>query len=75
MQHYKNLGGDSGVRAFELAAGQITVEFTTGAQYLYTVASSGASAIEEMSRLALAGHGLNSYISRFVKKNFERKLR
>ena len=74
MQPYKNVGGNSGVRAYEIGADSITVQFTEGATYLYTYGSAGSDAIERMKTLAAAGSGLNSYISRTVKKGYARKL-
>lgn len=75
MERYKNLGGNSGVVGYEIADGSITVQFDDGMKYLYTNRSSGPGAITEMQRLARAGQGLNSYISRYVKKAFDRKWR
>ena len=75
MEHYKNLGGDSGVVAYEIGQGSITVQFKDGSVYLYTNQSAGAASIAEMQRLAKAGQGLNSFISRVVKKGYVRKLR
>jgi len=75
MERYKNLGGDSGVIAFEIAEGSITVEFKDGSAYLYTNQSAGSGNIAEMQRLARAGQGLNSFISRVVKKGYASKLR
>lgn len=75
MERYKNLGSDSGVTAFEIAEGSITVEFSDGSLYFYTNQSAGSENIAEMQRLARAGQGLNSFINRVVKKGYERKLR
>jgi hypothetical protein len=75
MERYKNLGGDSGVAAYELAATSITVQFHDGAVYLYTDASAGRDAIQTMKELAIAGQGLNEYINRYVRKKYERKIR
>ena len=75
MEHYKNLGGDSGVVAYEIGPGSITVQFKDGSVYLYTDQSAGAASIAEMQRLAKAGQGLNSFINRVVKKGYARKLR
>ena len=75
MEHYKNLGGDSGVVAYEIGLGSIMVQFKDGSVYLYTNQSAGAASIAEMQRLAKAGQGLNSFISRVVKKGYVRKLR
>lgn len=75
MERYKNLGGDSGVSAYEIGAESITVQFNTGAVYLYTYRSAGSANIEKMKLLAVAGKGLNSFIMRNVKKGYESKLR
>ena len=74
MEHYKNLGGDSGVTAYEIGDDSITVRFKDGATYLYNHASTGSGAIENMKALAVAGRGLNSFISKTVKKGYARKL-
>lgn len=73
MQRYMNLSGESGVAAFEAAPGEITVQFRDGSYYLYTDASAGTSNISQMQSLAQAGHGLNSFINRFVRKGYARK--
>jgi hypothetical protein len=75
MEHYKNIGGNSGVAAFEIVEGSITVQFKDGAIYLYTNQSAGPGNIAEMQRLAIAGQGLNSFISRVVRKGYAQKLR
>ncbi|MFW5703762.1 MAG: hypothetical protein ACOCXQ_02920 [Patescibacteria group bacterium] len=64
MQHYKNLGGDSGIEAYEYGQDYIIVQFKNGTirNYKYTYASAGSSVIEIMKQLADQGHGLNSYI-------------
>lgn len=75
MERYANRGGDSGVTGYELSQGQITVQFKDGDKYLYNSQNPGAVAVSEMQRLAVAGVGLNSYISRVVRKNFAQKLK
>lgn len=75
MERYRNLGGDSGVSAFELAAGSIVVQFKDGWTYEYTNQSAGNGAIATMHRLAAAGQGLNSFISTTVRKAYARKFR
>lgn len=74
MEHYKNIGGDSGVAAYEIGQGSITVQFKDGAAYLYNNQSAGAANIAEMQRLAAMGQGLNSFISREVRKGYAQKL-
>ena len=75
MERYKNLGGDSGVVAYELATGCIVVQFKDGWKYEYTNQSAGAAAVAKMHRLAAAGQGLNSFISTTVRKAYSRKFR
>jgi hypothetical protein len=75
MEGYKNLGGDSGVSAYEIGDDSITVQFSTGEVYLYTYRSAGSAHIEKMKSLAVAGEGLNTYINKYVRKGYESKLR
>ncbi len=75
MERYRNLGGDSGISAYEIGPDSITVQFKGGATYLYTNQSAGSANIDHMKQLARAGQGLNSFISRVVKKGYARKLR
>lgn len=63
MTPYKNLSGDSGVAAYEIAPGNITVQFNDGWCYVYTAERSGASFIDKMHRLAEQGEGLAKFIS------------
>lgn len=75
MERYKNLGGDSGVAFYEIGPESITVQFTTGATYLYNYRSAGQYHIEKMKVLAVAGHGLNSYIKIYVNRGYASRLR
>lgn len=72
MERYANTNGNSGVSRYEIGSNYIWVEFTTGIIYEYTYASAGSSHIENMKSLALSGSGLNSYIMKYVKKNYSR---
>jgi hypothetical protein len=69
MKRYGNLSGDSGVRAFGSDDESIVIEFVAGAGsaerfYRYTYESTGAKSVREMKRLAAAGQGLSTYVSR-----------
>ena len=75
MKRYKNLGGDAGIRAYEIDEGAITIQFEDGSTYRYTDAVTGADHILEMQRLAEAGEGLTTYINRFVRERYAKKLR
>ncbi len=75
MQRYGNRSGHSGVVAYEIGPGRISVEFVEGSVYLYDARKPGAVAVAEMQRLARAGQGLSTYISRVVKDRYARRLR
>lgn len=75
MDSYQNLGGNSGVVAYEIGDDYIDVRFKDGMCYLYNYASTGAANVERMKNLAEQGHGLNSFISRSIKTNFASKRR
>lgn len=75
MERYANLGGDSGITGYEIAADSITVQFKDGSVYLYSYASTGQRDVERMKQLAQQGQGLNSFISKHVKDRDARKLR
>jgi hypothetical protein len=74
MYRYKNLGGESGVVAYDIDAGQIIVQFRNGDRYLYTEDSAGAANVAKMQELAKAGHGLSAFISQHVHDRYERKM-
>jgi hypothetical protein len=74
MTPYKSASGKtSGVLAFKIAAKSILVRFYTGPDYLYTHSSAGISKIEKMKELALAQHGLSTFISQ-EKPKYKRKI-
>ena len=68
MKHYSNTspitGKPSGVRGYDYDRDSVTVYFTSGAVYHYTVDSCGSSHIENIKRLADAQSGLNTYLTR-----------
>lgn len=75
MERYRDLGGYSGVVAFEISLSTITVQFVSGIHYLYTVQSTGVVCLDKMQRLARAGNGLHTYIMRNAPKSYVRKWR
>lgn len=74
MQPYANFNGNSGVESYDIAEGQIIVQFKRGKKYRYTSESTGVSEIAEMQNRARKGKGLATYISQVVKKNYEEIL-
>jgi hypothetical protein len=75
LQSYANLSGESGVRAFKVGSSFIRVRFTDGSAYLYTDAVTGQGSVERMKEFAIAGRGLNSYITRVIGKRYASKER
>lgn len=75
MVRYRNVGGDSGVYAYEIGNDSIQVQFSDGAIYLYNNSSAGGFNIEQMKMLATNGSGLNSFINTTVRKKYASKIR
>jgi len=75
MERYADIDGDSGVAAYEIESDAITVEFKDGAAYRYSHESAGAPNVETMKQLARRGDGLNSFIIRNVRRDYEMKIR
>ena len=73
MQRYHNLSRKSGVVAYAVEKGAITIQFADGHVYLYTHRSAGAANIRKMQALAERGRGLSTFVSRNVKDGYERK--
>jgi hypothetical protein len=73
MERYKNLGGDSGVVSYEISDTSIKVKFkTTSKAYVYSYVRPGQLHVEKMKELAVAGHGLQSYINRHRGAGYDR---
>lgn len=75
MDIYRNLGGDSGVVAYEIESDSIKVKFRDGWIYIYSHGSAGPGNIDHMKRLAHAGKGLNGFIACVVRKAYASKSR
>ena len=75
MKRYRNLSGNSGVVAYELAPGRIVVQFQDGWKYEYTERSAGKAAIAAMHRAAVAGRGLSGFVATSVRDRYTRKFK
>lgn len=75
VTQYRNLGGHSGVRSYELTYDSITVGFSDGSFYTYTYASAGPHNVEQMKSLAVQGRGLNAFINTRAKFLYASKQR
>ncbi len=74
MEHYQNLSGRSFIRMYKIDIDAITIKFGDGSVYIYTNKSTSTENIVEMQRLAKLGLGLNTFISRVVKKGYAEKI-
>lgn len=73
MQSYKNLGGNSNVKSYSIGEDYIEVLFHgTPKIYRYSYARAGREKVENMKKLALQGIGLNSYIMRYARMDYDR---
>ena len=73
MQKYADKDRDSGVEAFAINDTAITIKFKgTSKLYTYSHARAGKRHVEAMKQLALNGDGLNAYINRHVKHQYDR---
>ncbi len=73
MKRYGNRHGRSGVRVYETGPDWIEVQFTgDDRRYRYSHRSAGRPLVEQMKRLADAGRGLSTFISRHVRDKYER---
>ena len=75
MEKYKNLNGQSGVKSYETGSDFIIIEFRNDSRYLYTYESAGSKDIELMKSHAILGYGLNTFINKYVKDKYARRLK
>ena len=75
MKHYQNLSGRSFVRTYQTTPNSITIKFGDGSIYIYNDTSTSGENITEMQRLAELGLGLNTFISRVVKKGYAERIK
>lgn len=71
MRRYKNRSGRSGIQAFESGPEFIRIRFRNeDLIYIYNYTQPGKTDVEVMKRLAEAGRGLSTYISRYVRERY-----
>ncbi|MGA7826966.1 MAG: hypothetical protein WCA04_04875 [Geobacteraceae bacterium] len=68
MTLYANRSRKSPIMEYEFADDSITIKFIDGSMYRYTYDSAGNANVEQMKKYALIGHGLNGFLTRFLKK-------
>jgi DhnA family fructose-bisphosphate aldolase class Ia len=73
MKRYANKQGTSGVVAYEIGADFIRLKFRESEEtYSYSYTSAGKANVEKMKKLAAAGQGLSTFVTRKVRDKFEK---
>lgn len=75
MPRYENLEGDSTITHYKIGPDRIKVRFSDSSVYEYSYDSAGRENIEHMKQLARDGEGLQSFINRNVRFDYESKRR
>ena len=71
MEIYGNLHRDSGVEKYLIAPTSIKIKFINNNKiYVYNYTKPGKNHVHQMKKLALAGRGLATYVSKNIKKNY-----
>ncbi len=74
VKKYKNLSGNSGVLKYEIFTEHIIIQFKSQGSYYFSYKNPGQVHVEKMKDLAEKGQGLSTYISKYVKNNYEYKF-
>ena len=73
MRPYKNANGNSGVVEFSIGDKYIEVRFASSAKiYRYSYKSAGIDKVERMKYLAIQGSGLNAFINKYARNDYEK---
>lgn len=75
MRQYGGHARKHGVLAFEIQPDAIDVEFTSGWVYRFSYQKPGPPRVERMKQLAESGHGLSTFINRYVRNRWEFRRR
>jgi formaldehyde-activating enzyme involved in methanogenesis len=71
VEKYLNKSEDSGVIAYEIGSDFIKVQFKDkNCLYVYNYKSPGKTHVEMMKKKAKEGHGLSTYVSQHVGKQY-----
>ena len=74
MKFYRHVGDDEpGVTGYEIGPDFIVVRFRRGDRYLYNYKIPGRDDVERMKKLAVAGRGLSTFISRHIRTRYAEK--
>jgi hypothetical protein len=68
MKPYKNLSGNSSVKAFQIYGDGIKIQFNDESVYLYLYDKIGQELVDDMKTLATFGKGLGAFIDSVGKE-------
>ena len=68
---YANQDGHSGIQTVDISDSHVDIEFKNGGTYRYTESSVGYNNLVIMKTLAKAGRGLNRFINKHVRFNYQ----
>jgi len=72
MEIYLNLNGNSGISRYSINSTSIRIQFKTNAKvYVYSNSRPGQSHVNNMKQLAISGSGLQTYINKYIRTNFD----
>lgn len=74
MKRYKNKDGNSGILFYEAGSNFIIISFKGGGTYLYDNVRPGSKHVAKMIELAASGEGLATYINKYIRENYAKKL-
>ena len=76
MTEYLNWNGESGIEAYEIHDDNtaIDIKFANGRVYTYQRENLGEINYNVICELAVAGAGLNAYLNKLRKRNFNGRL-
>ena len=75
MTPYRGNPKKHGVLAYDIKQDAIDVEFNSGWSYHFSYEKPGALRVERMKELAESGHGLSTFINKYVRNRFESRRR
>jgi len=74
MEKYKNKNGHAGILRYKNGKDYIQIEFADVQTYVYNYERPGSEHVEQMKKLAPTGLGLTTYINKFVKREYWKKI-
>jgi len=74
LEKYDDLSGRGGITGYKLLDRGIILEFKRKDLYLYDETKPGEGHVEQMKVLAQKGKELTTYVNKYVRDNYRKKL-